>query len=198
MYNYLIDMNSRRTIAVLVVCIILIGAAFYFSVLKKQTAPQRPAFDPAKQFVPKGAESRDVDQSLAAFGFPKHLPFFDKNNVVQSLSFGTGVSHRATSSPSRQIPETYVGYRIVGQSTTAVREAYRNYFQDIKWKEAGGTNKNPMLIIFFSPDGRRQASIQLIELPSSADSQQKTVVAAFSMLTFPPINPSINPRSIKQ
>lgn len=174
--------------------LILAGTWWY---TRRNTKPLYPVFNSAKQFIPKGAESRDVDQSLAAFGFSKPLPFFEKENVVQSLSLDLNASSSAAGAQPQQVPKIYLGYRIFGQSTAMVREMYRNYFQELGWKEGSGT-KNNLLLVFMSPDMRRQASIELFEIATDPDKKQKTIVAVFSMLTFPSINPNINPRSIKQ
>lgn len=179
------------------VCVValLYAGAHYFWLKNKPSAIS--AFNPDRQVVPPNARPLKVDQALASLGLPKPLPFFEKENVVQSLGFGLNApSSIASSSPPRP-PETYVGYRIVGQSTSTVREAYRSYFQGMGWKEAGGS-KNNSALVFISPDTRRQASIQLFEIGSGPDTQEKTIVVAFSMLTFPAVSPNINPRLIKQ
>ena len=103
--------------------------------LAVQIAPLR-IFSTKNQIIPEGATSLEVDQSLAAFGFAKPLPFFDKNNVVQSLDIRTPDIADASTSRKSAINTSvstgvYLSYRIPGQSKTIIRDAYIDYFQSM-------------------------------------------------------------------
>ena len=70
--------SSKALFTVLVVILIGAGLGLYLSRWKKNNTLQQSNFSPQTQFVPKGAESREVDQVLLSFGLPTTPPFFDK------------------------------------------------------------------------------------------------------------------------
>ena len=165
---------------------LLLGGVVWYGI-KNKTQPQPPVptpapqqvFDPKTQFVPKGAESRDVDQTLAAFGFTKPLPFFDKNNVVQSFHAKTTQTTATSStekilSPINSIPLTYLGYAVYGQSTTTLKNAFAADFTSMGWvmQETRGDS----LTLFFFPDKTRIISVTFLDPPPVAGITQHITV----------------------
>ena len=175
-------MHLRRILIIAVVLAILIGAAIYFYVISPQssnpTSTPSPTplpsqvFSPQTQFVPQGAKSRDVDQALADFGFQKSLPFFEKDNVVQSLNLTASTSALTTSA--------FLSYRIIGQNKAAVRAAFTDYFTNLGWEATKifNTNQSPPMI--FST-AHRTVVITLIDVLHVPGTDQLAIVAALTM-----------------
>lgn len=176
--------------------LILAGTWWY---TERNTKPLYPVFNPAKQFVPVGTEPRDIDQSLAVFGFSKPLPFFDEKNVVQSLRVGanapasttassissvpkarvmhiSGPSSRTPPPPNR--PSTFLSYRIVGPDKGAIRNAFIAYFINMGWKMANTREGQPLL---FSSDTHQIISITLLGVPAVQNTGKSIIVAALTV-----------------
>ena len=159
-------------VAAFVLLLSVFGGMLWYADQNKRAGP---AFDPAKQFVPEGAESRDVDQTLAAFGFSKPLPFFEKENVVQSLN----LPNKATSSPATASSKAaFLSYRILGQDKAAVRETFREYFTSIGWKMV---SSHADLIFIFSFH-TQSISVNFIDIARVQGTDQPAVVVALSAL----------------
>ncbi|MEK7074451.1 MAG: hypothetical protein AAB968_01675 [Patescibacteria group bacterium] len=84
----------KKILLILVVTLIVLsvlGALLWYKENNKKTSQPlispRPAFSSEKQFVPEGSALLEIDKALEVFGLSKPLPFFDKKNVVQSISF---------------------------------------------------------------------------------------------------------------
>jgi len=147
-----------------------------------------PAFDPARQFIPQGAESLEVPQALASFNFSEPLPFFEERNVVQSLMLGrheptvtqnnVGNVHNATSTARQGNASSFLNYQIFGQSREAVRNAFIQYFKDAGWNRVN-TSDNQSLI--FSSRASQMISITLLDGPANAGTNQPTLTVGLSI-----------------
>ena len=141
--------RATRLVAVFVLLVFLLGGVVWYTIKNKAqplASPPRQVFSPKTQFVPKGTTPLEVDQALAAFGFPKPLPFFDKDNVVQSLDVKkpylaeASTSQQSTTSAAFST-DIYLSYRIEGQSMTTIHDTYVDYLQNIglgkniEWKQ---------------------------------------------------------------
>jgi flagellar basal body-associated protein FliL len=118
-------------------------------------------FNSAIQVIPEGAESREVDQTLTVFGFPNPLPFFDKDNVVQSLDLDTQASDI----------QPYLSYRVFGQKMPAVHDAYTRYLEKMGGKQIKNASLTAQLLFFRMPNSRG-----LIRVSFAEDSQQQESV----------------------
>ncbi|MEK7074453.1 MAG: hypothetical protein AAB968_01685, partial [Patescibacteria group bacterium] len=125
-------MTQKKLVVAIIVLIVAVLAGWWLWRQKYPSVqpPSEPVFSAGKQFIPEGAASRTVDQSLAAFGLPKPLPFFDEKNVVQSITNTVDIS----TSTIHQGNSPYLSYRICGQNIEAVRTALINYFENTDWK----------------------------------------------------------------
>lgn len=176
--------TSRRdvvyAIAILVLLALVLGGTLWYAMKNKPEA--RPAFDPARQFVPAGAQPREIDQSLAAFGFPKPLPFFDKDNVVQSLTVSRQIvpftastsairkaspasstalsTKKILAPPPRPASSVFFSYRIYGHDKIEIRNAFIQYFTAIGWKMTNTGEDKPLL---FSSNTRQIVSVDLLD-----------------------------------
>ena len=193
--------SSKALFTVLVVILIGAGLGLYLSRWKKNNTLQQSNFSPQTQFVPKGAESREVDQVLLSFGLPTTPPFFDKKNAVQSLDLTAPTSSQTppsstktnsppgattTSSVAQRSSTTFLSYRIFGQNKTGVRIAFTDYFKNLGWKtpQLLGNNDQAPITFFTEHQG---ITITLIEVPHAPGTDQPAIVAA---LTMQSINPS--------
>lgn len=132
--------NIFYYIAAFILLAAVLGATLWYEKQNKQQTG--PVFDPKTQFIPKGAVSLEVDQSLAAFGFPKPLPFFDKRNVVQSLSQPQATDTIFIHAQGSSQPPVIISlnYQIPGRDVLSVRDAFLSYFMDMGWRENRNTN----------------------------------------------------------
>ncbi len=176
-----------RQVWLLVALAAILGITFWYGNQNKRAGP---TFDPAKQFVPEGAESRDVDQSLAAFGFTKPLPFFDERNVMESLNApsvnvnalvpaGTVVSfHPATSTPLTPL----LSYYVYGQSAAAVRDAFTDYFNALGWKKINSIANGPISrFVFVAPDTHKRVATTILEISLSGRRPQSSIAVSLSL-----------------
>ena len=187
-------MNVRRIFIIAVIFAILIGAVVYFYVISPQSSnpSSTPSptplsshiFSPKTQFVPKGAESREVDKTLAAFDFSKPLPFFEKDNVVQSLTIIANASNASpppsthvTSLPLEQTHAQFLSYRILGQTRTSVRDALIMHFKDLQWDmmDTKGDQK------FIFSHMNKQIFVALIDVPHVSATEQLTTVVTLTL-----------------
>ena len=170
---------------------------------KLPTSSSSPTpFNPTQQVIPKGAESREVDQSLAAFGFSKPLPFFEKNNVVQSLNVTTSaptsttdfsvspvskvktarrVNTANTSSrtpPPQNSPTTFLSYRIFGKSREMVQNAFIEYFKNMGWNIEKSQEGQPLV---FSSEAHQFVYVAFLDAPAIQNTDQPTIVAALTV-----------------
>ncbi len=175
---------------ILLICVAALGGAIYYYIaLREKSAPAGPAFDPAKQFVPEGAEASTVDQSLAAFGVSKPLPFFDERNVVWSLRYPQGEAATSTSTQAQAAGQrhtvTSLEYRIPGLDIWVLRDAFRAYFKEMGWLEARSANpnsedkKNTFLTLFFN-NPRSFDRLEILLTQADAES----LVSLFSLSPF--------------
>ena len=196
-----INMNTRRILGGVFFLLLLIGAGFWYKTKNESSqlslAPQR-IFSLDKQFIPKGAAPLEVDKALAVFGFPKPLPFFDKNNVVQSLNLeasepaptstplsyaqnienivvGNNKTNSTTPSP---VPNGYsslfLSYRVVGQNTTVLRSVFIEYFKSMGWKMDDAHSASDLV---FVSDKGQILSVALMEVSQKSEVGQHIVVA---------------------
>ena len=185
--------SKKYSIIFSVIVIVVIGGLYAYTKLVKSTQQsQRVVFSPGTQYVPKGAESHEVDQSLAAFGLPVTPPFFDKNNVVQSLQLGTALSSQATgsakessrinttttSSAIKQSSATFLSYRIIGHDKTTARAAFADYFKNLGWKTVKIASGDQASMIFFT--SQQSITITFIEAPHAPGTDQPTIIAAMT------------------
>lgn len=182
--------TSRRTISyyvgVFVFLVALLGGILWY--VNKTNKQAGPAFDPVRQFVPKGTAPLNVGESLAVFNFPKPLPFFDERNVVQSIGFPLDISPSTTTQSEEKAvaggqntiihaqPQNaftpFLSYRILGQSREAISTAFIEYFKGMGWK-AMDIHENQALT-FFS-DAHQIVTITLLNATSQG------IIAALSM-----------------
>ena len=144
-------------------------AIFLVWTYMRKSAPSpavKPAFSSDTQFIPKGAVSLEVDQSLAAFGFSKPLPFFDERNVVQSLFENT------TSAAS--VARPYLSYRVSNESEETLRAAYTKYFKDMRWNVSESVSGAKKSLFFFAPDSSKAIWVVFIQ-------EQDAMVVAISL-----------------
>lgn len=188
--------TSKRRVVFSIVAFVLLaavlGATLWYAMKNKQQTG--PAFNPTRQFVPQGTASLEVDQAIAAFNFPKPLPFFDERNVVQSLSMRVRVSASTTTSsvsflpkaprvadtpsrtpPPQDTPSTFLSYRIFGQDKETIRSAFVEYSKNMGWKIANTGEGKPLL---FSSGTHQIVSVTLLDTPPVQGIDQPTIVVA--------------------
>ena len=157
----------------------MIGGILWYANRDKQVGP---VFDPVKQFVPKNARAQEVGATLAQFGFPKPLPFFDKDNVVQSITNTVDIS----TSTIHQGNSPYLSYRICGQNIEAVRTALINYFENTDWKTMKKKlpdRSGSMLTFSANSAGQNKLlSISFFELPQATGKETSCIVTALRLL----------------
>lgn len=179
----------------------ILGGTLWYSDRNKQLGP---AFDPARQFVPEGAASLEVNQTLAAFGFSKPLPFFDERNVVQSLALGVDVSIPTTGSASvstqqnsaeggvagsqsrsNSLPVSapqgtslpFISYRIPEKSMASIRETLIKYFESMGWKMENIPSDRALV---FVSSAHRVISVTLLDAPRVDATAEPAVIVALS------------------
>ena len=196
-----INMNTRRILGGVFFLLLLIGAGFWYETKNKSSQLSlgpRHVFSPDKQFIPKGAAPLEVDKALAVFGFSKPLPFFDKNNVVQSLNLEVNepdpasapLSHaqntenivvgnnKTNSTTPSSVPSghssLFLSYRVVGQNTTALRSVFIGYFKSMGWKMDDAHSASDLV---FVSDKGQILSVALMEVSQKSEVGQHIVVA---------------------
>ena len=184
----------KKILLILVVTLIVLsvlGALLWYKENNKKTSQPlispRPAFSSEKQFVPEGSTALEVDKALTAFGFSKPLPFFEERNVVQSLNLSSATSSAVSTSSPQQISSTFLSYRVVGQSITAVRSALIEYFENLGWTmpnihdvHTSGSNKIE-IVDFLSPAHQNQSiSVTLLEMPPISDDNKPIILLVFT------------------
>lgn len=168
---------------------ILGGTLWYADRNKQQVGP---VFDSARQFVPEGTASLDVSKALAAFNFPKPLPFFEEKNVVQSVMLGARVSSStisfapqpqpvgtvvASSTPPR-IPSPFLSYRIFGQTKETIRNAFIEYFKKTGWEMEKAIDDRSL--VFLSDRRRQIISILFLDALLISDAEQSAIIVTLS------------------
>lgn len=153
----------------ILIALIMMGI-WYIGRVETPSIPQLSSspkpFSQKDQVVPPNAESRSVDQSLAAFGFSKPLPFFEKDNIVQSLKLDTS----STASPAT----SFLSYRIYGQSVASVRDALTRYFVSLGWKQIDdGANQG---YLSFGFDHGKIISVNMLERPATPGTEPRITV----------------------
>jgi len=151
-------------------------------------------FSSATQVVPDGAASLEVNQVLERFNFSQPLPFFDKNNVVQSLDFAVNppslsaasstsflpkakIIHSASTSSQAPQPKppTFLSYRIWGQNKAAIETAFIEYFRNMGWKMANTLEGQPLVS---SSQTHQIVSVTLLDAPTFESTPQPAITVA--------------------
>lgn len=189
--------NLLLTLAAVAVLAATSLGAWYW--MEYRELASRPVFDPNTQIVPDDATSLEIEKALAALGFFSSPPYFDEDNVLQSLALSPSAPSAATTSasaspaPDDTVSDSavvgnrssapvravfpFLSYRIYNQDKAAIRSSLVAYLEGAGWKMADSPAENTL--IFFSATDQ-PLFVSLLEVTATNEVNAPALVVALS------------------